>query len=80
MGKLNIKIGTEFAVCDSCGKTFDADSADVQKYSEIVRDAERLMQQNTVTEYEDAIRLLATIPFVSGAKEKQTECEKMSFR
>ena len=75
-GKRHIVIETGLAVCEACGKTFDAEAEDVQKYGEILRDAERLMRQNTVAGYEDAIRLLASIPFVSGAKEKQTECEK----
>lgn len=75
-GKRHIVIETGLAVCEACGKTFDAEAEDVQKYGEILRDAERLMRQNNVAGYEDAIRLLASIPFVSGAKEKQTECEK----
>ena len=75
-GQLHIVIETGLAVCDACQRTFDADPQDVQKYGEIVRDAERLMQQNNVAGYEDAIRLFASIPFVSGAKEKQAECEK----
>ena len=75
-GKQHIVIGSGLAVCESCGKTFDADPKDVQKYGGIVRDAERLMRQNTVAGYEDAIRMLSSIPFVSGVKEKQAECEK----
>ena len=75
-GKLHIVIETGLATCESCGKTFDADPKDVQKYGGIMQDAERLMRQNTVAGYEDAIRLFASIPFVSGAKEKQAECEK----
>ncbi len=75
-GKMNIVIETGLAVCEACQRTFDADPKDVQKYGGIVRDAERLMRQNNVAGYEDAIRLLASIPFVSGAKEKQAECEK----
>ncbi len=75
-GKLHIVIETGLAVCESCQRTFDADPKDVQKYGGIVRDAERLMRQNTVAGYEEAIRLFASIPFVSGAKEKQAECEK----
>lgn len=75
-GKLHIVIETGLAVCESCQRTFDADPKDVQKYGGIVRDAERLMRQNTVAGYEDAIRLFASIPFVSGAKEKQAECEQ----
>ena len=75
-GKVHIVIETGLAVCESCQRTFDADPADVQKYGEIVRDAERLMRQNTVAGYEDAIRLFASIPFVSGAEEEQAECEK----
>ncbi len=75
-GKLHIVIESGLAVCEACQRTFDADLKDVQKYGGIVRDAERLMRQNTVAGYEDAIRLFASIPFASGAKEKQTECEK----
>ncbi|MBR6040988.1 MAG: hypothetical protein IKP38_10955 [Clostridia bacterium] len=75
-GKLHIVIETGLATCESCGKTFDADPKDVQKYGGIVRDAERLMRQNTVAGYEDAIKLLSSIPFVSGVKEKQEDCEK----
>lgn len=75
-GKLHIVVETGLAVCEACGKSFDADPKDVQKYGEIVRDAERLMRQNTVAGFEDAIRLFASIPFASGAKEKQAECEK----
>lgn len=75
-GKRHIVIETGLAVCEACGKTFDAEAEDVQKYGGIVRDAERLMRQNTVAGYEDAIRLFTSIPFVSGAKEKQSECEK----
>ena len=75
-GKLHIVIETGLAVCEACQRTFDADPKDVQKYGGIVHDAERLMRQNTVAGYEDAIRLLSLIPFISGAKEKQAECEK----
>ena len=75
-GKLHIVIETGLAVCESCQKTFDAEPEEVQKYGRIVRDAERLMRQNTVAGYEDAIRLFSSIPFVSGAKEQQAECEK----
>lgn len=75
-GKLHIVIETGLAVCESCQRTFDADPKDVQKYGVIMRDAERLMRQNTVAGYEDAIRLFASVPFVSGAKEKQAECEQ----
>ena len=75
-GKLHIVIETGLAVCEACQRTFDAEAEDVQKYAEIVRNAERLMRQNTIAGYEDAIRLLSSIPFVSGTKEKQAECEK----
>ncbi len=75
-GKLHIVIETGLAVCDACQRTFDADPADVKKYGDLLRDAERLMRQNIVAGYEDAIRLFASIPFVSGAKEKQADCEK----
>ena len=75
-GKLHIVIETGLAVCEACQRTFDAEAEDVRKYGGIMRDAERLMRQNTVAGYEEAIRLFASVPFVSGAKEKQAECEK----
>ena len=75
-GKQHIVIETGLAVCEACQRTFDADPEDVKKYGGIVRDAERLMRQNTVAGYEESIRLFASVPFVSGAKEKQVECEK----
>lgn len=75
-GKQHIVIETRLAVCEACQRRFDADPKDIQKYGEIVRDAERLMRQNTVAGYEDAIRLYASIPFVSGADEQRAECEK----
>ncbi|MBR3179425.1 MAG: hypothetical protein IKF49_07950 [Clostridia bacterium] len=67
------------AVCESCGKTVDADPADVQKYREIFGSAERAMRLHSAAGYEDAIRLFGSIPFVSGAKEKQAECETRLF-
>ena len=76
-GKLHIVIETGLAVCEACQRTFEADPEDVRKYGGIVRDAERLMRQNTAAGYEDAIRLFASIPFVEGAKERQAECEKL---
>ena len=76
-GKTHIVIEAGLVVCDSCGNTFDADPNDVQKYGRIMRDVDRLMQRNTAAGCKDAIRITASIPFVSGAKEKQAECEKL---
>lgn len=75
-GDMHIVIESGLMVCDSCGNAFDADLADVRKYGRILQEADRLMQHNTTAGCEDAIRLMASIPFVSGAKEKQAECEK----
>lgn len=76
-GKLQIVLESGLAVCEACGKTFDADPKDVQKYGEIVRDAERAMRQNTAAGYRDAIRLLSSVPFVAGVPEKRAECQKL---
>lgn len=75
-GDMHIVIESGLMVCDSCGTAFDADLAYVRKYGRILQEADRLMQHNTTAGCEDAIRLTASIPFVSGAREKQAECEK----
>ena len=75
-GKLKIKVGAELAVCEACGNVTELDSADVRRFRAVYDRAERMMRQNTVVGYREAIRLFASIPFVSCAKEKQAECEK----
>ncbi len=75
-GKLNIRIGEAHAECDSCGRLHEIDAADVEQFRKIYADAERLMRQNTVAGYEDAIRQLQTIAFIGEARDKIKECEQ----
>ncbi len=74
-GKLNITIGSDIAVCDSCGNSATIPAADVRKYQDIYRSAEAPMRQNSVSGYEDAIRKLQPIAFIPEAQEKITFCE-----
>ena len=74
-GKLNIKIGTEFAACDSCGNVTKIDPIDAERFTEIYRSAERSMRLNSVEGYEEALRELDTISFIEEARKKATECE-----
>ena len=75
-GKLNIKIGTEFATCDSCGNVTKIDSGDAKRFTEIYRAAERSMRLNSVEGYEEALRELDTISFIEQARRKRADCEK----
>ena len=74
-GKLNIKIGTEFAACDSCGNVMKIDPQEAERFGEIYRSAERSMRLNSVEGYEEALRQLDSISFIEEARKKATECE-----
>ena len=74
-GKLNITIGSDIAVCDSCGNSATIPAADVRKYQDIYRSAEMLMQQNSVSGYSQAKLKLQTIAFIPQAEEKIAVCE-----
>ena len=74
-GKLNIKIGTEFATCESCGSLTKIDPMDAKRFTEIYRSAERSMRLNSVEGYEEALRQLDSISFIEEARKKATECE-----
>lgn len=74
-GKLNIKIGTELATCDSCGNITKIDPMDAKRFTEIYRSAQRSMRLNSVEGYEAALRELDTISFIEEACNKATECE-----
>lgn len=74
-GKLNIKIGTEFAACDSCGNVTKIDPVDAKRFAEIYRSAERSMGLNSVEGYEAALRQLDSISFIAEARKKAAECE-----
>lgn len=75
-GKLNIKIGTEFATCESCGNVTKIDPMDAKRFTEIYRSAERSMRLNSVEGYEEAFRQLDSISFIEEARKKRVECEK----
>ena len=74
-GKLIIRIGTEFATCDSCGNVSKIDSADAKRFTEIYQSAERSMRMNSVEGYEAALRQLETILFIEQARKKAIECK-----
>ena len=74
-GKLNIKIGTEYAACDSCGSLTKIDPQEAERFGEIYRSAERAMRLNSVEGYEEALHQLDSISFIEEARKKATECE-----
>ena len=75
-GKLNIKIGTEYAVCGSCGNVTKIDPAEAERFRRIYQSAERSMRLNSVEGYEDALRELDQISFIEEARKKRVDCEK----
>ena len=75
-GKLNIKIGTEYAACDSCGSLTKINPEEAERLREIYRSAERAMRLNSVEGYEEAFRQLDSISFIEEARKKRVECEK----
>jgi transcription initiation factor TFIIIB Brf1 subunit/transcription initiation factor TFIIB len=75
-GKRNIKIGTEFAACDSCGNVTKIDPVDAERFTEIYRSAERSMRLNSVEGYEEALHQLDSISFIEETRKKRVECEK----
>ena len=75
-GKLNIKIGAEIAVCESCGNVTELNPGDVAKYRAMYNIAESTMRKNTADGYRDAIRKLETIEFINEAKELSDECRR----
>ena len=75
-GKLNIRIGTEYAVCDSCGNVAKIDPAEAARFTQIYRSAQRSMGLNSVEGYEAALRELDTISFIEEARKKRADCEQ----
>ena len=75
-GKLNIRIGADFALCGSCGRPSDLDPGDVSKFAAIYRRAEFAMKKKTVEGYREAERELEAISFIEEAEELSKECEK----
>ena len=74
-GKLNIRIGAEFALCSACGKPTDIDPDDAEKFFSIYRSAGREMAKKTAAGYREAVRELEAITFIEEAKEMSDECE-----
>ena len=75
-GKLNIRIGSEYAACDSCGNVTKIDPAEAERLATVYRSAERSMRLNSVEGYEAALRELDTISFIEEARKKHADCEK----
>ena len=75
-GKLDIRIGTEFAACDSCGSLTKIDPEEAERFKEIYRSAERAMRLNSVEGYEEALRQLDSISFIEEAQKTHADCEK----
>ncbi len=75
-GKLKIKIGTEYAACDSCGSLTKIDPQETERFKEIFRSAERAMRLNSVEGYEAALRQLDSISFIEEAQKTHADCEK----
>ena len=75
-GKLNIKIGTEYAACDSCGSLTKINPEEAERLREIYRSAERSMRLNSVEGYEEALRQLDSISFIEEAQKTHADCEK----
>lgn len=75
-GKLNIRIGAGHAECESCGNVSELDPKDTARFRAVFREAERLMLQNTVSGYEEAIQKLQSLPFIDEAREKEAVCKR----
>ena len=75
-GQLNIKIGSEYAVCNSCGNLTELDMKDVERFRGIFDHAKNTVSLNTVSGYKEAIRELDQISFIEEAREKAEEYKK----
>ena len=75
-GKLNIRIGTEYAVCDSCGNLTKIDHNEAERFTKVYQSAQRSMRLNSVEGYEAALRELDGISFIEEARKTRAECEK----
>lgn len=75
-GKLNIRIGSELAVCENCGNSAGVDPADAARFSTVYREAERAMRRNSAAGYREAIRTLQEIAFIREAEKLTAECER----
>ena len=75
-GKLNIKIGSAYAACRSCGNLTDLDPKDVETFRGIFEHARNSVSLNTIQGYQDAIRELDQISFIEEAREKTAEYKR----
>ncbi len=75
-GRLNITIGSAYAVCSSCGNLTELDQKDVEKFRGIFDHAKNSVSLNTIAGYKDAIRELDQISFIEEAREKSAEYKK----
>ena len=75
-GKLNIKIGTQYAACDSCGNLTKIDPVEAERFARVFQSAQRSMRLNSVEGYEAALRELDTISFIEEARKTRADCEK----
>ena len=75
-GKLNIKIGTEYSACDSCGNVSKIDPAEAERFTRAYGAARLSMGLNSVAGYEAALRELDTISFIEEARKTRADCEK----
>lgn len=75
-GRLNIKIGSAYAACSSCGNLTELDQNDVEKFRGIFDHAKNSVSLNTIAGYKDAIRELDQISFIEEAREKSAEYKK----
>ena len=75
-GKLNIKIGAEYAICDSCGNVTKIDSAEAERFMKVYQSAQRFMRLNSEDGYEAALRELDSISFIEEARKTHADCEK----
>lgn len=75
-GKLNIRIGSELAVCENCGNSAGVDPADAARFCAVYREAEGAMRRGSAAGYREAIRTLQEIAFIREAEELTAECER----
>lgn len=75
-GNLILKIGSDTAVCDHCGRSVAVDPQDVKKYQDIYRSAQSLMRTGTMEGCADALTRLRSIDFIPQANEAAEQCEK----
>ncbi len=74
-GNLAYSLNSKFAVCENCGKTFEADFEELSKIQRLYRAAELKTYVNSADGYREAINQLQSISYVKEAREKIAEYE-----